>query len=167
MSAAALEREEQEMEEFIFSLADDATSVDLTRFELITVSSDEAWEKLYELRLLTTLKLPLSLRRIEEGAFANCLHLRDLNFASLTSLQSIGSHALCRCGSLSGELILPGSLEVIKGFAFGYCRSLTKLSLTSSLLRIEGYAIRNCSMLECTLDLPEHLEFLGEHAFDG
>jgi hypothetical protein len=74
--AASMEREAREMDEHILDLQADTGNVDLSHFELVTEVSEEAWEKLRKLTLLTTLKLPLSLQWIPE---------RDLylNFAQL------------------------------------------------------------------------------------
>jgi hypothetical protein len=69
MSAAEMEREEGEMMKLIYTLSKNETRVDLSRFELITVIPDEAWKELGQLKKMTTMKLPLSLRRIEERAF--------------------------------------------------------------------------------------------------
>jgi hypothetical protein len=161
-----MEREEREMKRLIFNLAANATSVDLSHFKLITVLSDEAWNKLRLLKILTILKLPPSLLRIERKAFFKCSQLREVNFTSLTSLQSIGGLAFYNCTSMSSDLILPDSLKVCERYAFSGCRSLTKLHLPSSLLRIEFHVFEFCDGLVGTLDLP-HLEYLGEFAFHG
>jgi hypothetical protein len=59
-------------------------SVDLSRFELITVVSGEDWNKL-RLQKMTMVNLPPALSTIGYGAFFSCKELVDVNFASLTS----------------------------------------------------------------------------------
>jgi hypothetical protein len=89
-AAAAMEREEREMNEHILALADDIASVDLSRFERVTALSDEAWRKLRLQKKVMTVKLPPSLQTIEKRAFEKCSLLREVNFASLTSLKASG-----------------------------------------------------------------------------
>jgi hypothetical protein len=162
-----METQEREMTRLIFDITEDATSVDLSRFELITVVSDEAWQQLRLQKMLIMLKLPPALRRIEETAFytSMCKKLEYVNFASLTSLQGIGERAFCCCFRLPGVLELSGSsLQVIEYSAFTNCWRLTALHLPSSLLRIEDCAFDGCEGFRGQLDLPE-LEHLGVQAF--
>jgi hypothetical protein len=151
MSGTSMEIDERDMMKLIFSLKKNETNVDLSHFELITVLSDEAWDKLGQLKKMTTLQLPLSLRRIKERAFRGCDELQDVNFASLISLQSIGTEAFYGCVCLSSDLILPDSLQVIESYAFAHCGTLTKLSLPSPLLRIEEHAFYYCFRLQVGL----------------
>jgi hypothetical protein len=68
------------MNEHIARFSHETASVDLSRFERITVLSDEAWRKPMVQKKMTTVKLPLSLQRIEKSAFDKCLQLREVEF---------------------------------------------------------------------------------------
>jgi hypothetical protein len=158
--------EERAMKKYVRNLKKDTADLDLSHFKLLAALTDDAWKKLPKLKQLRTVKLPLSLQRIEWGTFYQSLELRYVNFASLTSLRSIGKHAFHGSG-LAGDLNLPESLLVCESYAFSSCTYLSKIHLPDSLLRIEHEAFNNCKNLVCELFLPRHLNHLGDYAFYG
>ncbi len=85
-------------------------------------------------------KLPSSLKYIEEGAFGGCKELT--------------------------EIILPAGLESIGDYAFSSCTSLKKVSLPLSVKHIGNGAFSRCSYLdEMDLSMLGGECFLGENVF--
>ena len=73
--------------------------------------------------------------------------------------------AFSRCKSLT-SLTLPSSLQSIGFCAFGGCSSLSSLTLPSSLQSIENCAFEYCNSLT-SLTLPSSLQSIGDSAFYG
>ena len=141
----------------------------------------------YENDLLTTVKLPSTLKTIGDYAFNDCPRLRDIdlngrlvsvgNYAFSSchniktklvfqdSLISIGDNAFEHCDGLT-EIILPESLTSIGSSAFWYCDGITKLTIPETMTSIGKYAFYDCDgMTELTL--PDTAVTLGYYAFAG
>ena len=91
-------------------------------------------------KVLMDVKLPVSLRRIEQSAFQGC-------------------------SSLTGTLELPNGLEFIGWAAFQGCSSLDEVVLDESLEVIQGHAFEDCTSLAQEITLPRDFQSLGEYAF--
>ena len=91
-------------------------------------------------KVLMDVKLPVSLRRIEQSAFQGC-------------------------SSLTGTLELPNGLEFIGWAAFQGCSSLDEVVLDESLEVIQGHAFEDCTSLAQEITLPRDFQSLGERAF--
>lgn len=66
-------------------------------------------------------------------------------------------------GSLSGDVVLPATVEKIKERAFAGVVGITGITMPG-VKRIDGYAFYGCENLVLT-ELPEGLEFIGGSAF--
>ena len=98
---------------------------------------------------LTTVKLPESIKRIEQSVFYNCDSLTSINFPNglthignsafescekLTnpifgnSLKYIGEEAFRSCNSIE-DVVIPASVDSIAKWAFMYCDNLKKITL--------------------------------------
>ena len=91
-------------------------------------------------KVLMHVKLPTSLRRIEQSAFQGC-------------------------SSLTGMVELPDNLTFIGQSAFQGCSSLEEVVLNANLEVIQGYAFEGCSALAQEITLPSNFQSLGERAF--
>ena len=122
---------------------------------------------------LTAITIPSSVTRIVSGAFANCNNLTTVffqaveceqmgttsspafaNCPNLTSLRidygvtTIPSNAFYGCSSLSGTLVIPGTVTSIRNSAFYGCSGLSVLDLDDALTEISAKAFYNCSNLD-------------------
>ena len=114
------------------------------------------------------LRLPESVKNIEDDAFARCNSIFDVivpesvqsmgsgvfqGCANLTTVQilspikQIGDRTFANCPRLS-FVSLPEGLEEIKNWAFDGCTSLQHITLPSSVKKIEPEAFSNCPALE-------------------
>lgn len=92
------------------------------------------------LKLLKSVRLPSTLRRIEQNMFMGCLSLEDVN--------------------------IPDTVEQIDESAFEDCASLKSIKLPSRLNSIGYYAFRDCASLK-TIEFPALLEAVEPRAFSG
>ncbi len=111
-------------------------SLDMSDAE-VTVIPEKAF---LDKKVLMDVKLPASLRRIEQYAFRGC-------------------------SALTGKLELPDGLEFIGEYAFQDCSSLNEVVLDESLEVIQGHAFERCSSLAQEITLPWDFQSLGERAF--
>lgn len=102
---------------------------------------------------------------IPESAFGIDNNVPRLNNLVLPdNLKTIGSMAFY-CQSLSGSLIIPEGVKVIRESAFAECRNLLGiLSLPSTLVEIGRNAFWGCPFT-CELSLPKNLKSIGDRAF--
>lgn len=81
-------------------------------------------------------------------------------------VEVIRGGAFSGCSSLSGTLTLPSTLRVIEGWAFNECKGLIgELNIPQSVTEIGTWAFSSCSGFSGNLTLPENLKTLGGSAF--
>ena len=99
----------------------------------------------YNCKSLTTLKLPKTVKKIEQNAFYNCQSLKECTLPE--SLSEINDKAFAKT-NLS-EVTFPASLTSIKYKAFSECSNLKTLRFTSSSVPTFGQDVfEDCSKLE-------------------
>lgn len=81
------------------------------------------------------------------------------------TVEIIGASAFMNETELTG-IKLPNGLEKIGGMAFANCTSLTSITVPNSVRNIDFSAFISCKNVT-TLDLPSELDSLGENAFQG
>ena len=82
---------------------------------------------------------------IGAGAFRDCNNLREVELND--GLRKIGSYAFCNCKSLS-SITLPSTVTEIDSKAFEFCNNLTKVMMHGVPREVGGCAFRNCTSLE-------------------
>lgn len=126
----------------------------------------------YNCRSLTSLKLPKTVKKIEQNAFYNCQSLKECTLPE--SLSEINDKAFAK--TKLSEVTFPASLTSIKYEAFYECSNLKTLRFTSSSVpTFNENAFENCSKLEKVyvpkaslndykekLKLKPTVEFIGE-----
>ena len=130
---------------------------------------------------LTSVRIPISTVVIEPEAFSRCLSLEKVSlpaslsvlpasiFSEDTALQSltfrgtahmkrIDEMACYGCRSLS-TVTLPSTVQTIETQAFYGCKSLEEIQLPASLTEIGEKAFSTCGLVH--IKLPDGLEYLG------
>lgn len=116
----------------------------------------------FALNPITSLTTPASLRTIGEGAFANCLHLKEVNLAE--GLQAIDGRAFMISypdqypGALE-HINLPSTLSYIGDYCFSR-QALVDLALPEGLDSIGECIAYQCSGLK-TISMPSTLTKMG------
>lgn len=88
-----------------------------------------------------------------------------MHFVFPDKLTEIGYSAF-QGTNLSGSLIIPEGVEIIRVFAFSGCSSLSgTLTLPSTLRVIEDYAFQDCKGLIGELNIPQSVAEIGNAAF--
>ena len=114
---------------------------------------------------LTKVSLPESLKTIESDCFKGCVNLFEINIPQ--GLTSIGIKAFSHCVSLSGELIIPDSVERIEAFALDSCTGLTRIIIGKSLNFIAEPAFRNTHLESMVIKamIPPELKYITNQCY--
>ncbi len=148
----------------------------------ITSIGQEAFYKHPELK---EIKLPGTLTKVGDAAFAECgltsiklpegvISLGNNTFIGSTDLKKvilpssltwIGRYAFSECTALE-SISLPKALDSIGEGAFYHCTSLKELKLPENLRSIGEFAFLECSSLT-SVEFPDHLYSIGRGAFYG
>ncbi len=92
------------------------------------------------------LVIPNRVTEIGDDAFYNCYSFTGLTLGN--GLTSIGNNAFNGCKGFTGKLILPDSIEYIKGYAFYDCSGFTGIvSIPENLMKIDKAAFVGCNKL--------------------
>ena len=108
---------------------------------------------------LLSVKIPKNTDIFEAGAFSYCMRLENIIFED--GIEKIPNGMFAHCGIKT--LSLPPSLKVVEGDAFSSCYLVETLILNEGLERIERYAFSRVSPK--SISLPQSLCFLSEDAF--
>ena len=111
---------------------------------------------------LTTVSLPENLVEIGAFAFNECKNLASV--ALPESLTTLGDRAFYACKSLK-TIKIPSGITIIPDSCFYECSSLESVTIPEGVTAVGGDALRFCNFNALTL--PESLEKIGSHAFDG
>jgi hypothetical protein len=127
--------------------------------------------------------LPNTIRKINAGAFMNCINLVKINIPD--SLKEIGARAFYGCSSLKTvnlnkveklgfgvfekcsaleQITIPGTIKTIPEWAFHKCTGLKSLVINSGVTTIEKEAALNTPALE-RIVIPDSVSSVGEYAF--
>lgn len=150
----------------------------LRSFFIDNISDDE-----YLYRIITRVNIPEGIIKLGSGAFECCLNLKTVTLPD--SLSTIGPTAFADCTSLK-SIEIPDSVTQIGAGAFGYsglrtvklgaglkkldrntfiyCKDLTTILFSPSLIEIGSHAFYGCDKLKEVV-LPENLQVIGDGAF--
>ena len=114
--------------------------------------------------LLTSVKLPSTLKTIGEYAFSRCERLTSVTIGN--SVTTIGRSAFSQCYHLT-SITMGNSVTTIEFAAFGNCSSLTSITIPDSVTTIGGCAFDSCSSLTsvyitdiakwCAIEFPHYM----------
>lgn len=91
---------------------------------------------------LTSATLPLSVREIKAGAFANHTQLASIELNE--GLEKIGRRAFAYCSTLT-SIVIPSTTTTIGDEAFTGCRGLTSVTVPANVTDIGMAAFSHCS----------------------
>ena len=112
---------------------------------------------------LERVHLPEDLTFLDEGIFAFCRCLTDVNIPS--TLEGISWYAFSGCWKLNG-IQLPSTLTSIGKGAFKYCLSLGEISIPETVTTLMAEAFAGCISLE-KANIPSNLTMINEALFDS
>ena len=127
-----------------------------------------------------SLIIPEGVTEIKRGAFNGCIGLNGI-LSLPSTLKKLGNRGeddmgdegtdyyggvFQNCRNLTGNLILPDNLELIRGYCFSGCSGLYgELRLPSKLKRLGNCAFCHCSGLTGSLSIPQGITALPSEAF--
>ena len=120
---------------------------------------------------LTSIKLPVGVIYINEGAFCDCKALQTLDLSD-SNVISIFSNAFSGCTNLE-TVKLPSNINNISSGIFVGCTSLRSVKIPNTMRSIPGYAFWKCTGLEsigvvdsgASIELPDSIHYIGGQAF--
>ena len=110
---------------------------------------------------LKKVRLPGSLTRIGDEAFANCEGLKAVTFDKDTSLESIGQAAFMGCKALT-EVSLPPAKEIMSS-AFRDCESLKTVHFSEGTRSIGASAFQQTAVADPKF--PDSLVKIGDYVY--
>ncbi len=96
--------------------------------------------------LIKSIEIDKNITEIGNYAFAYIQDLVSVQFAEGSSLNTIGSLAFRNCASLT-TVILPDSVEIIKGYAFDDCYALEYFYMSQNINNIKSTAFGDCAKM--------------------
>ncbi len=121
----------------------------------------------YGCKSLKSVSLPISIERIGQHAFAECVELAEMTSLSELKLGTIETSAFENCHKLPG-ITLPEQLTCIGNAAFSGCSELKYVLFAPGceLKEIGSHCFKDCTSLT-ELILPARVERIGMSAFAG
>lgn len=127
-----------------------------------------------------SLIIPEGVTEIKRGAFNGCIGLNGI-LSLPSTLKKLGNRGeddmgdegtdyyggvFQNCRNLTGKLILPDNLELIRGYCFSGCSGLYgELRLPAKLKRMGNCAFSSCSGFTGSLSIPQGITALPSEAF--
>lgn len=127
-----------------------------------------------------SLIIPEGVTEIKRGAFNGCIGLNGI-LSLPSTLKKLGNRGeddmgdegtdyyggvFQNCRNLTGNLILPDNLELIRGYCFSGCNGLYgELRLPAKLKRMGNCAFSSCSGFTGSLSIPQGITALPSEAF--
>ena len=132
--------------------------------------------------LTGSLIIPEGVVEIQQGAFTDCVSF-DGTLSLPTTLKYIGTTGSDNVSDMQDndyflgtfygcrfvcELIIPNSVEVIRGHAFANCNGLHgELRLPDGLMKLGANAFGGCGNLTGSLTIPQNITMIPDGCFEG
>jgi hypothetical protein len=138
----------------------------LYRRSLIVVNLNEELEEIgvqafMGCEFLQGIRIPHAVRKIKNGAFANCRGLTDVTLGN--GLEEIEQYAFYEC-ILMHEIAIPNAVRMIQRGAFSHCRNLSAVTFGVRLEEIGENAFTHCAGLQ-TILIPNAVKAIKAGAF--
>lgn len=125
--------------------------------------TDIGWGAFMRHTELESVKIPESVKTIDEYAFYGCTSLLSIDIPD--SVTSLGALAFDSCKNLE-SVRLGSGLTALPGCAFYCCSSLIDIEIPEGVTTIGEYAFLGCVSLE-SVSFPSTLKGVATRAFDG
>ncbi len=122
---------------------------------------------------LTCVRLPDTIKRLDNGIFDGCLSLRTVTAKSSTAsniidlpegLKELGDNVFKNCRSIT-TVKLPSTLKIVPSSCFNQCNSLQSVDMSANVITsIENWAFESCPSLK-SIALPTSLTNMGDGVF--
>lgn len=112
---------------------------------------------------LKTVRLPSTLKTISAHLFFRCADLESVVIPD--SVESMRGDCFASCIKLA-SVKLPSSLTVVSNHLFIGCTSLSSVTIPDSVVKLEAGAFERCTALK-TLRIPKNVKEIGIHCFQG
>ncbi|MBQ3136031.1 MAG: leucine-rich repeat protein [Clostridia bacterium] len=112
---------------------------------------------------LLELRLPASVKKIEDAAFAAAMSLEKIKMSK--NITEIGEGAFTFCMSLK-SITIPDGVKKIKDGTFMFCTGLTSVKFGKNIVSIGDMAFSGCSALK-KITLGGKIKTIGEDAFSS
>lgn len=110
---------------------------------------------------LKSIKIPQSVKVIEDYAFAQCKGFESIEFPN--SVNDMGENVLWECSNLL-KVKLPSSIDTIPEGLFSSCKSLKSVTIPKGVRMIGFGAFSHCYKLE-EVTLPDSINEIGQASF--
>ena len=101
-----------------------------------------------------------------ENAYSDNAEIQHLVFAD--NVTNIGKAAFDGCGNLESVTFAENSqLEIINGWAFGYCGKLTTITIPASVITLNGPVFTGSGLQTIFFEEGSQLQTIGNNAFDN
>ena len=114
--------------------------------------------------LMCELTLPASLKKIGDAAFMGAAIKGNLVLPD--NVEEIGTYAFHACGGITGSLVIPSKIKIIKPISFQGTPFNGTLTLPMGLVEIQEQAFLGTGF-KGELNLPETITTIGNRAFSG
>jgi len=102
---------------------------------------------------------------IGDWAFSDNQHIKSVSFPD--NITTIGEAAFYNCNNLSGDLMIPNTVESIGSWAFEYCSQIKSVLIGNSVTSIGARAFYGCSGITGPVILGNSITSIGMFAFSG
>ncbi len=128
---------------FLMGYLGTETEPDLSDFDFTAIYPNSFADNAH----VTSLRLPATLVRLDDGAFADAASLKNVEFAAGTTISYLGDSAFLRCTSLE-EIVIPTGITQIGNSCFSGCTSLKSVTIPKSVTECRYGAFEGCTALE-------------------
>ena len=129
----------------------------------VTDTTRIAYRGFYNLKHVTTINLPDTLREIGTDVFSGCTGLTEINLPA--GLVSIESQAFRYCTGLT-TINLPAQVTKLATRVFEGCTNLTTINFPAGITEIEAEAFRDCTALQ-SFNIPAGVTVIADRLFSG
>lgn len=126
-----------------------------------------------DMKEMTSITIPPSVKQIKDGAFHDCEDLDSVFITDITAWCAIQHESfalswarhLYANGKLVTEVQWPEKIKQV-GHAFRFYTSLEKIEIPDGVTNISSYAFQGCRNLQ-SVAIPSTIQAIGEEAFAG
>ena len=128
---------------FLMGYLGTESELDLSDFDFTAIYPNSFSDNAH----VTSLCLPATLVRLDDGAFADAASLKNVEFAAGTTISYFGDSAFLNCTSLE-EIVIPTGITQIGNSCFSGCTSLKSVTIPKSVTDCRYGAFEGCNALE-------------------